>query len=160
MILALVLLAGLSRAPPTLSSDDLAFGLAKLKWGMSPPEARGQLPKLDGVRAEPGQPASELTLHDYPVLGCHFTVMLTFESGRLAQVDLDSIGTAHLAACDAKIRAALAAQYGNATGGFSTGANPHGYSHYGAWRGPVSELVYGELDGGFISLNFKRTAGR
>ena len=41
-----------------------------------------------------------------------------------------------------------------------TGVNPHGYSEYAAWRGPVTEVTYAALDGGYITMRFAKTAAR
>jgi hypothetical protein len=167
MLSALMLMAGLARGaqaippPPVLPSvlppGDLAFGLERLHWGMTPPEARGFYPALDGNPAEPGQPSSTLSLADYPAAGCKFTVTLNFDRGRLSGVDLDSNGTAHLKMCGDRMKAALLSQYGGEPGGFSNAPNPHGYSEYGTWGGPVTEVVYAALRDGFIEIHFTRT---
>ena len=138
-----------------LSPDQLAFGLGRLSWGMTQQAARGQYPALDGAAAEPGQPVSTLRMADYDVAGCRFTVMLTFEQGHLAQVDLDSSGVGHLAACNARIKRDLGEHYGALGGGFS--ANSHGLSDYGSWGGKQMDVTYGELDGAFIKVSFRRT---
>ena len=93
LILGAVMLQGVPASP-----DQIAFGLDRLQWGMTAQAARGQYPALDGAAAEPGQPVSTLTLADYEVGQCRFNVLLTFERGRLAEVDLNSNGPAHLAA--------------------------------------------------------------
>jgi hypothetical protein len=167
MLLALMLMAGLARGAqqqaipqPVLSADVLGFGLEHLHWGMTPPEARGFYPALDGNPAEPGQPSSTLSLADYPAAGCKFTVTLDFDRGRLSGVDLDSNGTAHLKMCGDRIKAALQRQYGGEPGGFSNAAHPHGYSEYGTWGGPVTEVVYAALQDGFIEIHFTRTPQR
>ena len=159
MLVTMMLVAHLARGPaaPLLPPGDLAFGLDKLKWGMTAREARKKYPSLDGVEAEPGQLSATLTLRDYAIAGCRFTVSLDFERGLLDQVDLDSDGTAHLEACGGRIKPALIRQYGGEPGGFSAARNPHGYSEYAAWGGPVTEIVYAELRGGFISMHFSPT---
>ena len=142
------------------SPDEIAFGFAPLKWGMTEQEARGLFPKLDGLPMAPGQPDATMSLADVALGGCRFTASLEFERGRLAALTLDSNGIAHLKECGAKIKPALARQYGGEPGGFSPGPNPHGYSEYGAWRGPVTEVTYAALEGGFITLRFARTPSR
>jgi len=151
---ALLLAAGMLQAAPAPSPDQLAFGLEKLTWGMTPQAARGQYPALDGAAMEPGQPVSTLSLQNYAVADCRFTVTLTFERGRLGQVDLDSNGTAHLAVCNARLKHLLQDQYGRTSGGVT--ANSHGFSEYGSWGGKEMDISYGELDGAFIKVTFKR----
>lgn len=153
---ALLLAAGMIQAAP-VPPDKLAFGLDRLQWGMSAQAARGQYPALDGAPMEPGEPVSTLHIADYDVAGCRFTVLLTFERGRLAEVDLDSNGAAHLAACNTRLKRMLADQYGGLGGGFS--ANRNGFSEYGSWGGKAMDITYGELDGAFIKVTF-RGAGR
>ena len=82
-----------------------------------------------------------------PSLGCRFTVTLEFARGRLDQVTLDSDGTAHLKACNDRIKAALSRQYGGEAGGFSTASNPHGYSEYASWGGPRHRSHLWRVDG-------------
>jgi hypothetical protein len=156
-IAALLLAAGILQAAPA-SPDALPFGLQKLAWGMTPGQARGQYPALDGAAMEPGQPVPALTLQDYAVADCRFTVTLTFERGRLGQIDLDSNGAAHLAACNARLKRLLQDQYGGASGGVT--ANSHGFSEYGSWSGPLTDVSYGELDGAFIQVKFMRAERR
>jgi len=148
---AALLLVALQAAPA--SPDMLAFGLDKLAWGMSPQATQGQYPALDGAAMTPGEPVSTLHIADYDVAGCRFTVMLTFERGRLSQVDLDSNSAAHLAACNARLKRLLQDQYGGLGGGFSAGS--HGFSDYGSWGGKRMDITYGELDGAFIKVTFK-----
>jgi len=148
LILGAVMLQG---AP--VSPDQLAFGLDRLSWGMTAQAARGQYPALDGAAAEPGQPVSSLTMTDYDVAGCRFTVLLSFERGRLAEVDLDSNGVAHLAACNTRLKRQLQDQYGGLGGGFSVGRN--GFSDYGSWGGKQMDITYGALDGAFIKVVFR-----
>jgi hypothetical protein len=167
MLLTLMFVAHLARAaashavlPPVLPPGDLAFGLDKLKWGMTAREARKKYPSLDGPDAEPGQLSATLSLRNYAIAGCRFTVSLDFALGRLDQVDLDSDGTAGLKACSDAIKPALIRQYGGEPGGFSPAQNPHGYSEYAAWGGPVTEIVYAELKGGFITMHFSTPGHR
>jgi len=148
LILGAVMLQG---AP--VSADQLAFGLDRLQWGMSAPAARGQYPALTGAMVEPGQPVSTLTLADYDVAGCRFNVLLTFERGRLSQVDVDSNGVARLAACNARLKRLLQDQYGGLGGGFTT--NRNGFTDYGSWGGKAMNITYGELDGAFIKVTFR-----
>lgn len=149
---ALLLAAGLIQAAPA-PPDRLAFGLDKLHWGMSPQAARGQYPALDGAPVEAGEPLSTLHIADYDVAGCRFTVLLTFERGRLTEADLDSDGAAHLAVCNTRLKRLLADQYGGLGGGFS--ANQNGFSDYGSWGGKAMDITYGMLDGAFIKVTFK-----
>jgi len=160
MSAALLLAAGMLQAAP-VSPDVLAFGLDKLTWGMSPQTARGQYPALDGAAMTPGEPLSTLRIADYDVAGCRFTVMLSFERGRLSEVELDSNGADHLAACNARLKRLLQDQYGGLGGGFSTGS--HGFTDYGSWGGKQMDITYGALDGAFIEVTFKgagKSAGR
>lgn len=150
LILGAVLLQGAPASP-----DQLAFGLDRLSWGMTAQAARGQYPALDGAAAEPGQPVSTLTLADYDVAQCRFNVLLTFERGRLSQVDLNSNSPAHLAACNARIKRELGDRYAALGGGFST--NKNGFSDYGSWGGKKMDITYGELDGAFIKVTFRGT---
>ena len=159
-VAALLLAAGMLQAAP-VSPDVLAFGLDKLTWGMSPQTARGQYPALDGAAMTPGEPLSTLRIADYDVAGCRFTVMLSFERGRLSEVELDSNGADHLAACNARLKRLLQDQYGGLGGGFSTGS--HGFTDYGSWGGKQMDITYGALDGAFIEVTFKgagKSAGR
>ena len=161
MFAVLILLAAhgaVAQAPP-LPPGDLAFGLEKLHWGMSSRDARSFYPRLEGGPVGSEQISTTLSLPDYAVLGCRYTVTLEFARGRLDQVTLDSNGVARLAACNDKIKAALSRQYGGEAGGFSTARNPHGYSEYAAWGGPVTEITYGALTGGFIMVRFTRAGG-
>lgn len=151
---ALLLAAGVMQAA---QADKLAFGLDRLSWGMSAQAARGQYPALDGAPMEAGEPVSTLHIADYDVAGCRFTLVLTFERGRLAQVDLDSNGAAHLTVCNTKLKRLLQDQYGGLGGGFST--NQNGFSDYGSWGGKAMDITYGMLDGAFIKVTFK-SAGR
>ena len=165
MLLSLALTASLARAAPSIaqaptSPDRIAFGFERLTWGMTEPQARGLFPRLDGAEPDPGQPSSTLNLEGLAVGGCRFTATLSFERGRLAELTLDSNGVAHLKACGETIKTALSRQYGGEPGGFSTGTNPHGYSEYGAWRGPVTEVTYAALTDGFIAVTFTRTPSR
>ena len=158
---ALLLAGGVIHAPPPAASPDaIPFQFAPLTWGMTEQAARGLFPKLEGLAMDPGQPEATLSLADVAVAGCRFTATLDFERGRLSALSLDSNGAAHLKQCGAKIKDALARQYGGEPGGFSTAPNPHGYSEYAAWRGPVTEATYAALDGGFMTLRFARTPGR
>ena len=159
MLLAL-LANSVAPALPTPSPDAIAFQFAPLKWGMTEQAAKSLFPRLDGLPMEPGQPDASMTLGDVALAGCNFTATLEFERGRLSALSLDSNGVAHLKECGAKLKAELARQYGGEPGGFSTGANPHGYSEYGAWRGPVTEASYAALEGGFITMRFARTPAR
>lgn len=158
MLAALMLLAGLARgavvSAQPLPPSDLAFGLEKLHWGMTMREAHGRYPLLDGAPVGSDQITTALSLQNFPVAGCRFTAMLEFERGRLDRVTLDSVGTAHLKACNDRIKAALSRQYGRDPGGFSTARNPHGYSEYAAWGGPVTDITYGALTDGFIMVRF------
>lgn len=160
MLAALMLLAGLARgavvAAQPLPPSDLAFGLEKLHWGMTMRDARSRYPLLKGAPVGSDQLTAALSLQNYAVAGCRFTAMLDFARGRLDQVTLDSIGTAHLKACNDRIKAALSRQYGRDPGGFSTASNPHGYSEYASWGGPVTAITYGALTGGFIMVRFAR----
>lgn len=149
---ALVLGAVMLQGAP-VSPDQLAFGLDRLQWGMSPQAARSQYPALNGAAADPGQPVSTLTLADYDVAGCRFTVLLTFERGSLSEVDLDNNGVAHLAACNTRLKRMLADQYGALGGGLSKNSN--GFSDYGSWGGKKMDISYGEVDGAFIKVTFK-----
>jgi len=151
-VAALVLGAVMLQGSPA-SPDQLAFGLDRLQWGMSGQAARGQYPALSGAAAEPGQPVSTLTLTDYDVAGCRFTVLLTFESGRLSQVDLNNNGVANLAACNTRLKRMLQDQYGALGGGLSP--NRNGFSDYGSWGGKKMDISYGEVDGAFIKVTFK-----
>jgi hypothetical protein len=170
MLLSLALMASLARAAPSIaqtsivqapaSPDRIAFGFERLTWGMTEPQARGLFPRLDGAEPDPGQPSSTLNLEGLKVGGCRFTVTLSFERGRLAELTLDSNGVAHLKACGETIKTALSRQYGGEPGGFSTAAHPHGYSEYAAWRGPVTEVTYAALTDGFIAVTFARTPSR
>ena len=153
---ALLLAAGMIQAAPA-QPDMLVFGLDRLHWGMSAQAARGQYPALDGTPMEPGETVSTLHIADYDAAGCRFTVLLTFERGRLAEVDLDSNGAAHLALCNTRLKRLLADQYGGLGGGFS--ANQYGFSDYGSWGGKAMDITYGMLDGAFIKVTFKG-AGR
>lgn len=160
MLAHLILLAALSGqvpAPQTVTSPDaLAFGLERLRWGMNAREAAQRYPALEGTPPEQGEPWNSLSLANFPLAGCIFTARLNFERGALSDVELDSVGTARLERCGARIKAALSRQYGGEPGGFSTGPS-HGYSEYGAWRGPVTEVTYASLEGGFITVRFSRT---
>ena len=161
-MIATLMLLGLLRgtaaiAAPPVSADDLAFGLEKLHWGFTIRQARSLYPGLDGVPPDPDQPWAQFVLNPYNYAGCLFTVKLAFESGRLARVDLDSNGTAHFKRCNDRIKAALARQYGGDNGGFSTAPNPHGYSEYGSWGGPVTEVTYSALADAFLEVSFART---
>lgn len=151
-IAVLLLAAGMLQATPA-APDKLAFGLDRLAWGMSPQSARGQYPALDGAPMAPGEPVSTLGIADYAIAQCRFTVMLTFERGRLSEVELDSKDAAHLTACNARLKRLLQEQYGGLGGGFS--ANSHGFSDYGSWGGRTMDITYGELDGAFIKVTFK-----
>jgi hypothetical protein len=142
------------------TADDLAFGLGRLHWNMTPQEAHGVFPALDGVPPEPGQPSVQFSLPDFSIAGCSFGAKLDFERGHLQRVELDSNGAAHLKSCGPKIRAVLLHQYGGEPGGFSTAPNPHGYSIYATWGGPVTEIMYAELRDAFIEVSFSRTPGR
>jgi hypothetical protein len=156
-VAALLLAAGVLQAAPA-APDRLAFGLDKLDWGMTQQAARSQYPGLDGAAMEPGEPVSTLTLQDYAVAECRFTVTLTFERGRLGEVDLDSNGAAHLAACNARLKRLLQDQYGRTSGGVTP--NSHGFSDYGSWSGKQMDITYGELDGAFIQVKFTRAERR
>ena len=105
---------------------------------------------------DPGEPVSTLHIANYDVAGCRFTVLLTFERGRLAEVDLDSNGADHLAACNTRLKRLLADQYDGLGGGFS--ANRNGFSDYGSWGGKTMDISYGALDGAFIKVTFKGVA--
>jgi hypothetical protein len=153
MLAILILAAGLARGA-VLPPGDLAFGLDRLHWGMTLPEAKSRYPLLQGAPMGMDQLSTSLTLPDYAIAGCRFTVTLDFERGFLGQVQLDSEGTAHLKACNDQIKAMLARQYGGEAGGFSTASNPHGYSEYASWGGPVTEVMYGALTDGFITIRF------
>lgn len=142
------------------AADDLAFGLDGLHWNITPQAAKGVLPALDGVAPEPGQPWAQFSLPDFKIADCRFTVKLDFERGHLQRVALDSNGAARLKSCGPKIRAALLHRYGGEPGGFSTAPNPHGYSAYASWGGPVTEVVYAELRDAFIEISFSRTPAR
>jgi hypothetical protein len=163
MLTALMLLAGLARGvaamPAPLPPSDLAFGLEKLRWGMQLRDARSRYPHLEGAPVGSDQLYTNLSLADYPVAGCRFTVTLDFFRGRLDQVTLDSNGAAHLKLCNDRIKALLSRQYGGDNGGFSTAKNPHGYSEYAAWGGPVTEITYGALTDGFIMVRFAPAGG-
>jgi hypothetical protein len=152
-VMLLTMLAHGAVAQP-LPPGDLAFGLEKLHWGMSLRDARSRYPGLEGAPVGSDQLTTTLSLPDYAVLGCRFAVSLEFARGRLDQVTLDSNGVAHLDACNDRIKAALSRQYGGDAGGFSTARNPHGYSEYASWGGPVTEITYGALKGGFIMVRF------
>jgi hypothetical protein len=154
MFAVLILLAARGAVAPPLPPGDLAFGLEKLHWGMSLRDARSFYQRLEGAPVGSDQLTTNLSLPDYAVLGCRFTVSLEFARGRLDQVTLDSNGVARLAACNDRIKAALSRQYGGEAGGFSTVKNPHGYSEYAAWGGPVTDVTYGALKDGFIMVRF------
>jgi hypothetical protein len=149
--------AAIAAPPVTGSADDLGFGLEKLHWGIGIRQAKSLYPGLDGVPPDPGQPWAAFALNPYSYGGCRFIVKLQFESGLLTHVDLDSNGTAHFKSCNDKVKAALGRQYGADNGGFSTAANPHGFSEYGSWGGPVTEVTYSALAGAFIEVSFART---
>ena len=152
LILGVVMLQGAPASP-----DQMAFGLDRLQWGMTAQAARGQYPALDGAAAEPGQPVSTLTLANYDAGPCRFNVLLTFDRGRLAEVELNSSGVTRLAACTAHIKRELGERYAALGGGFST--NQNGFSEYGSWGGKAMGVTYGALDGAFIKVTF-RGAGR
>lgn len=165
MLATLILTAALSKAapaiaPPTASPNALAFGLDKLQWGMNAREASRHYPALEGTAPEAGEAWNILSLNNFGYAGCAFTVTLSFDRGLLNEVELESVGTARLERCEARIRAALVRQYGGEPGGFSTESHPHGYSEYGAWRGPVTEVTYSALQDGFIQIRFARTPSR
>jgi hypothetical protein len=146
-------------APAPLPPGDLAFGLEKLHWGMGLRDARSKYPLLQGAPVGSDSLTTNLSLQNYPVAGCRFTVSLEFARGQLDRVTLDSGGAAHLKTCNGRIKALLSRQYGGDNGGFSTARNPHGYSEYAAWGGPVTEITYGALTGGFIMVRFTRAGG-
>lgn len=155
MLSVLILAAGLARGA-ALPPGDLAFGLDRLHWGMNLREAQSRYPLLQGAPMGTDQLSTSLTLPDYAIAGCRFTVTLDFERAQLDQVHLDSEGTAHLKACNEAIKAMLTRQYGGEAGGFSTEHNPHGYSEYASWGGPVTAVLYGALTDGFITIRFSR----
>jgi hypothetical protein len=160
MLAALSALLWQGTAALAAGADDLAFGLGGLHWNMTPQQAHGVFPALDGVPPDPGQPSAQFSLPDFNIAGCPFGVKLDFERGHLQRIELDSNGAAHLKNCGPKIRAALLRQYGGEPGGFSTAPNPHGYSVYATWGGPVTEIVYAELRDAFIEVSFTHTPGR
>ncbi|MEO8896625.1 MAG: hypothetical protein ABI450_12165 [Rhizomicrobium sp.] len=150
---ALVLAAGMLQAAPA-SPDQLAFGLEKLSWGMTPQAARGQYPALDGAAMEPGQPVSTMALIDHDAGPCRFSVMLIFERGRLRQVDFNTADPpVRLAACNAHVKKILQDRYGSLGGGI--GKNRNGFTEYGSWGGKQMDISYGELDGAFIKVTFR-----
>jgi hypothetical protein len=157
---AVALMLAAMPKPAHAAADDLAFGLEKLHWNVTPQEAHGVFPALDGVPPEPGQPWAQFTVPDFKIAGCAFGVKLDFERGRLQRVELDSNGAKGLKSCGPKIRAMLLHQYGGEPGGFATTPNPHGYSAYASWGGPVTDVVYAELRDAFIEISFSRTPGK
>jgi hypothetical protein len=149
-IAALLLAAGMLQAP-----DMVTFGLEKLAWGMTPQAAKGQYPALTGEAAELGQPLSTLMLADHDAGPCRFAVVLTFERGRLRQVDFNTPDPpARLAACNAYVQRELQERYGSLGGGI--GKNRNGFSEYGSWGGKQIDITYGELDGMFVKVRFRR----
>jgi len=154
-IAALLLAAGMLQAAPASPPDMVAFGLEKLAWGMTPQAAKGQYPALRGEAAEPGQPLSTLALADHDAGPCRFAVVLTFERGRLRQVDFNTPDPpARLAACNSYVQRELQDRYGSLGGGI--GKNRNGFSEYGSWGGKQIDITYGELDGMFVKVSFRR----
>lgn len=126
-------------------SEQLAFGLDRLRWGMSPAEVKVILPTLGPVPARKGflmANQSRLFVEDYQYAGCRFELMLWFAAEHLTSVGFSNSDGCVLAA-DVKnrIESELQARYG-------TGALPQ-------WRGFVTAGSYTSNTGAGISVEFQ-----
>lgn len=124
-------------------SEQLAFGLDRLRWGMTSNEVRAFLPTLGPVPPRIGYLAanqSRLFVEDYEYAGCRFELMFFFAGGdHLTTVSVaNSDGCALAADVKSRIETELQTRYG-------TGAL-HG------WKGFVTSGTYGFYGTGPIKI--------
>lgn len=120
----------------TRAADNLAFGLDRLRWGMTSAEVQLTYPELkftsmfDSVDGSAWGP-SVLSTYQYRFGDCLFDVALNFFHARLASVSVNNkIDGDALSACRAQVRQDFDNRYG-----------PPG-PQYPHWEGPVTNISY------------------
>ena len=99
------------------NSEQLAFGLDRLRWGMSPAEARAAYPDLSATTSDPTvfgiMNLEALYLDKYVYAGCVFHGVLYFDGGHLRIVSFAQMEPPCLnQPCATRMESEFSAQYG------------------------------------------------
>jgi TonB family protein len=121
------------------AADNIALGLERLRWGMTPAEVRLAYPDLNftggpvygGYIGEAASSPGVLSLTGYRYGDCTFRMTLSFYHDRLSIISVSATNEGdRLRDCRRQVRRDFAAQYGPPV------------DTYPRWAGPVTALSY------------------
>jgi hypothetical protein len=164
--LSLLLLYLLGQSAIAYPSDELALGLNKLRWNMSPREVRGQYAFVSDMSRHPGlyPPTSlrELYIDDYAYAGCEFSGVLRFARDELFSVELTKTAPSNGFPCRARIESEFSRRYGVKIAYYPADKPQNGSWHpfsgsYGEYKGPFTTARY-ELNPA-MEISFRDSVG-
>jgi hypothetical protein len=151
-LLSMLVLSLLCQSAMAAPSDELALGLDKLHWIMSPQDAEARYPFIKNKTKHPLlfplTNMGQLYIDDYAYAGCEFSGVLSFYDDKLYSVELTQTAPMGVPPpCRAKIESEFSTRYGMDIAHHTAGKPKDGHWYpfsgsYGEFKGPITAVHY------------------